>query len=272
MSAVPEVDNLSQSNLTDSIAEALQPNLRASYYRELIHCRSLPENDEMLRVIRILQILTYLIQQAPAAVATEREKTGALFGSLTEALQRVTQSIGEHQNRVDQRLAELPEDLAKRIQPAVIAKEMSESLHQEFARSGLLDLGQAFQTSFNRLEKLFARLDSLISGFESVVMKIEHEIRNTAREHLEGKVANVDRDQLGDTVNIHARGKPCVMHANAFDLMFHKKTPPLVMDSLAVWKKFEISFNFLSSDIRFSNTQSEPVLVFRTSGNIPELR
>ena len=185
MSAVPEVDNLPQLDVTDSLAEALPPNLQAAYYRELNHCRSLPENDEMLRIIRILQILTYLIHQAPAAVATEREKIGTLFGSLIEAVQRVTQSIGEYQNRVDQRLAELPEDLAKRIQPAAIAKELSENLHQEFARAGLLDLGQAFQTSFNRLEKLFARLDSLISGFETVVMKIEHEMHNAAREHLD---------------------------------------------------------------------------------------
>ena len=97
MSAVPESPNFSHSDLTDSIAEALPPNLRAAYYRELIHCRSLPENDEMLRVIRILQILTYLIQQAPAAVVAERDKIEALFSSLTDALQRTTQSIGEYQ-------------------------------------------------------------------------------------------------------------------------------------------------------------------------------
>jgi len=36
-------------DLTDRIAEALPLDIRADYYRELRHCRSLPENDEMLR-------------------------------------------------------------------------------------------------------------------------------------------------------------------------------------------------------------------------------
>lgn len=181
MSAVPEVNSLSQSDLTDSIAEALPPNLRAAYYRELIHCRSLPDTDEMLRVIRILQILTYLIQQAPAAVATEREKIGALVGSLTDALHRTTQSICEHHSEVDRRLIELPEDLAKRIQPAVIAKEISESVHQEFARSGLLELGQGFQASSAKLEKLLARLNTMMTGFESSLTTIEQQISNAGR-------------------------------------------------------------------------------------------
>jgi len=33
---------------------------RADYYRELTHCRSLPENDEMLRILRAMQFLALL--------------------------------------------------------------------------------------------------------------------------------------------------------------------------------------------------------------------
>ena len=47
--AVPEND------LIDRIAESLPADVRADYYREMRHCRSLPENDEMLRILRAMQ-------------------------------------------------------------------------------------------------------------------------------------------------------------------------------------------------------------------------
>ena len=49
--AVPEKD------LIDRIAESLPADVRADYYREMRHCRSLPENDEMLRILRAMQFL-----------------------------------------------------------------------------------------------------------------------------------------------------------------------------------------------------------------------
>ena len=36
-----------EPDLIDRIANALPEEIRAEYYRELRHCRSLPENDEM---------------------------------------------------------------------------------------------------------------------------------------------------------------------------------------------------------------------------------
>jgi len=52
-----------EPDLIDRIAEKLPPDVRADYYRR--HCRSLPENDEMLRILRAMQFLVLLIEQAP---------------------------------------------------------------------------------------------------------------------------------------------------------------------------------------------------------------
>ena len=41
-------------DLIDRIAKALPAEVRADYYRELMHCRSLPENDEMLRILSVM--------------------------------------------------------------------------------------------------------------------------------------------------------------------------------------------------------------------------
>src|SRR3990170_4404100 len=56
---------LAQPDLIDRIANALPEEVRADYYREMAHCRSLPESDEMLRILRAMQFLTVLIEQTP---------------------------------------------------------------------------------------------------------------------------------------------------------------------------------------------------------------
>ena len=49
MSPDPEPD------LVDRIAQDLPADVRAAYYRELNHCRSLPESDEMLPCAGVLR-------------------------------------------------------------------------------------------------------------------------------------------------------------------------------------------------------------------------
>ena len=56
-------------------------DVRAAYYRELNHCRSLPENDEMLRILRAMQFLTLLMRQVP-------ERGDRRAGAARSALQR----------------------------------------------------------------------------------------------------------------------------------------------------------------------------------------
>jgi hypothetical protein len=49
---------LSTKELIDRISKVLPRDVAADFYREMMYCCSLPENDEMLRILRILQILT----------------------------------------------------------------------------------------------------------------------------------------------------------------------------------------------------------------------
>src|SRR3954468_19141874 len=71
MSPDPEPD------LVDRIAQDLPADVRAAYYRELNHCRSLPESDEMLRILRAMQFLTLLMRQVPNEVTAERVRLEA---------------------------------------------------------------------------------------------------------------------------------------------------------------------------------------------------
>ena len=74
MKKIAQSGDLPEADLIDRIANALPAEVRADYYRELRHCRSLPENDEMLLILRAMQYLTLLMVQVPGRVAVEREK------------------------------------------------------------------------------------------------------------------------------------------------------------------------------------------------------
>ena len=52
MSATVQVSDTPEPDLIDRIANELPAEVRADYYREMMHCRSLPANDEMLRILR----------------------------------------------------------------------------------------------------------------------------------------------------------------------------------------------------------------------------
>ena len=81
MKKIAQSGDFPEADLIDRIANALPAEVRADYYRELRHCRSLPENDEMLRILRAMQFLTLLMVQAPSRVAVERERLEQLFKS-----------------------------------------------------------------------------------------------------------------------------------------------------------------------------------------------
>ena len=75
-----------EPDLIDRIANALPAELRADYYRELRHCRSLPENDEMLRILRVMQFLVVLMVDVPGRITTERQGFEQNIGDAIRAL------------------------------------------------------------------------------------------------------------------------------------------------------------------------------------------
>jgi hypothetical protein len=61
-------------DLIDRIGAALPFEVQADYFRKMMHCRSLQENDEMLLILRAMQFLTLLMTQVPERVVNERER------------------------------------------------------------------------------------------------------------------------------------------------------------------------------------------------------
>jgi hypothetical protein len=143
-----------EPDLIDRIANALPEELRAEYYRELRHCRSLPENDEMLRLLRAMQFLVLLIEQAPSRVAEERERIDKLLASAIDDISKMSAASEAYQRALSRKLADLPADIANGIGPAAVAGEIREILREEFMRSTIPRTADDLAVIADRMKKV----------------------------------------------------------------------------------------------------------------------
>jgi hypothetical protein len=168
MSAQPQPINeqpRQAADLIDRIANALPEELRVDYYRELSHCRNLPENDEMLRILRAMQFLTVLIERAPGQVAVERQQIAQVLASGIESIQATHQATIVYQKQLEARIAKLPAEIAKGINAEAIAAKLSESLRQQFQQTGLPAVAEAIGVQATMLRHTSKDLSAAVDDF-----------------------------------------------------------------------------------------------------------
>lgn len=181
MSTQPQVLELPRRlgpDLIERVANALPPEIRADYYREMSHCRSLPENDEMLRILRAMQFLVLLIERAPAAVALEREKLEQVLGGSLETLQSTQRDSQEYQRQMAARLADLPGEIARGIDPWIIARRITDSLQERFTDSGIPETAKSLDVVAKQM--IQATADFQKSARQ--LMDSEAKVADTARQ------------------------------------------------------------------------------------------
>ena len=178
MSPADEVD------IVDRIAQDLPVEVRAAYYRELNHCRSLPENDEMLRILRAMQFLTLLMREVPERVVVERERLESLFHDAMEQLKVSAERAEAYRSLLEKRLAALPAEVAEGLRPDLIAREINESLRQQFVQSTIPQTAQAMTT-------IATQLQGAVVDFGKTAATLNHAHRSAA-EQARQTIENLD--------------------------------------------------------------------------------
>jgi hypothetical protein len=148
-----EQDELLEPDLIDRIANALPVEVRAEYYRELRHCRSLPENDEMLRILRAMHFSVLIMVEVPVRMATERERFEQTAAGTTKLLEDVRQFTEEHQAQIDERLDQVSADIAEKLKPEAIAGAINESLRQQFVKTTIPETAAALAVTAAQIKK-----------------------------------------------------------------------------------------------------------------------
>ena len=143
----------STKDLIERIGAYVPDEFRAAFYREMLYCRSLPENDEMLRILRVLQILTLLIEQVPDRVVTERERLEKLLTGTARQFNQSCKAGAESLGQLDRHMAQLPGLIATIISPKNIVAEINANLKDELARSTFPQTEAALREATAKIRK-----------------------------------------------------------------------------------------------------------------------
>ena len=122
-----------EPDLIDRIADALPSgDVRTAYYREMRHLRSLPENDELLRILRAMMFLTVLTEQVPARVLTERVKLETACRDAITTATNLEKVGSKYYQQLNQQLTTLPTNIASGISPEAIVECINGNLKKQF--------------------------------------------------------------------------------------------------------------------------------------------
>jgi len=132
----------------DSIAEIVPEDRRVAYYRDMRHLHLLPKSDEMLHILKVIGWTVVIMVQVPLRIAAEIAK-----------LDRVLRDHFEAQQRIDQRLEHVFQELIERVSAERIANQLCESLRQQFVKLALPRTGKALVTVANDIRQTVARLE-----------------------------------------------------------------------------------------------------------------
>lgn len=127
------------------------PQDRETYAALISYVGALPPADEFRQLVDLLGLLSLLGQRVPDAMA-----------ELLAEIRAQTAVAGEYHARVDERLAQLPKEIAAGVDANAIAKSMSESFRQQLVASGLQDTAALLNLSAREIKALAANIASAL--------------------------------------------------------------------------------------------------------------
>lgn len=166
-------------DLIDRIADALPEEQRAAYYREMMYCRSLPENDELLRVLRAMQILTFLIVQIPERVVAERKRMQELLTGCLEQFASSFQASESSRLLLEQKLIQLPGFIAAGISPETIVTEINSQLEKQFSMSTIPQLANSLEETAIQINMAVTALDGTVGRLGNTYDETVEKARKT---------------------------------------------------------------------------------------------
>ena len=175
-----------RKSLIKQIADALPVDIRTDFYEEMLYMESLPESDEMLRIIHVMGFLTLLTEQVPGRVTTEREHFERICREVVETAKRLETTGGRYYQELYKRLTQLPADIANGINPRTIAERINDSLKKQFDMSTIPIISIELAANAERIKATaveFARAsDDLSDSWSSSASKAKRAIEeiNTA--------------------------------------------------------------------------------------------
>jgi hypothetical protein len=195
--ALPQVNEAEagEATLFDSLARLVPPELQTDYYRVLAHTRTLGPDDEMLRILEAMGILTLVTRHTPKDIADERKRIQEMLDCHLQFSDESQQKMLGYVHFIEGRLSELPSEIEAGLDPQQIAKILGESLRQHFVQSGIPDTVAGLQATTaamgNVQKRLSAALLDLTDKDGGVAAKVESTNRQIVQT-LERRIRTLD--------------------------------------------------------------------------------
>jgi hypothetical protein len=210
MSAAPSNSKIAvitagEPTLFDSLARLVPDELQAAYYRVLAHTRTLNPDDEMLRILEAMGILTLLTRQTPKDIADERERLHKMFDLHRQLSDEAREKMHGYVHGLETRISALPKEIEANIDPKRIAKLLGESLGQHFFQSGISDTVKGLEATSTAMTSAQRELSTAL-----------HNLSNSR-----GVVAQIEsaNDRLTQSMESRAKAVDSLLHEWKSDLL-----------------------------------------------------
>ena len=177
-------------NLIASLADRLTNTQdRETYSALMCYLNRLPPGDEFRQLAELLGLLSLLGQRIPDALAEFLEE----FRSKAKA-------EAEYCAKVEARLANLPREVADGIDPAAVAKAMSESFRQQLAASGLQETASLLKAAVITLKSLSGEVSTSLKPIAATFSDETKKLLATARQMVDENARLLQQQKMSKWV------------------------------------------------------------------------
>lgn len=166
-----------EPSLFDSLSRLVPSELQREYYRVLAHTHSLGPDDEMLKILEAMGILTLITRHTPGDIAAERERIQEMLDIHLQFAGEAQQRMLQYSQILEERLAALPSDVEEGLNPEKLSKLLGESLRQHLAQTGIEEATNALQQTAAALSSAQKRLATIFVNVadprQGIAAKIE---------------------------------------------------------------------------------------------------
>ena len=195
----PDVELVSV-NVFDAIANLLEPGQREYFYQRMLYFRHLRSEDELLRIVEAMGFLALIIRESPNAIAGEREHFATMLAESAGSILAATEATRTYQKQLDDRLTDLPTEIAQGLDPKAVAREITESLRQQFTKTGLPATANALAMLSKRFAAESADLQRAAEQLKASVAVTEQARRAIA--DISAEVANATENAGREMANL----------------------------------------------------------------------
>jgi hypothetical protein len=179
---VPATD---PEDLFEAIGRTLNPAQREYFYQRMLYFRHLRPDDELLRIVEAMGFLALITREGPVEMASEREQIAGIMKDASASMYSMQESSAAWHEELDNRLSNLPAEIARGMSPSAIAERIAESLRQKFAQSGIPQTADALALAARQINDTTAEFQrtaaTLTNCYSSTVKKADSAIGDITR-------------------------------------------------------------------------------------------